>query len=122
MGYTFEPVSGEILNAAVEVHKTLGPGFRETVYEAALCIELVLRGVPYRRQQEVLVRYKDHEVGRHYLDLIIAGEIVVEIKAVTDLSEDHLAQTLSHIKASKVAVGLLLNFGRPTLQSRRLVH
>ena len=121
MGHVFEPMSGEILNAAVEVHRALGPGFQEAVYESALCIELELRGVPFRRQQEILVHYKAREVGRHRLDLIVAGEIVVEIKAATELNDVHLAQALSYLKSSKIPVGLLLNFGKATLESRRVI-
>jgi GxxExxY protein len=78
-------------------------------------------GVAFRRRQEIVVSYKDREVGRHRLDLIVAGEIVVELEAVTDLNEVHLAQNLSYLKSSKIPVGLVLNFGKATLESRRVV-
>ena len=122
MGHTFEPMSGDILAAAVEVHRALGPGYHESVYEAALCVELQLRGIPHVRQQEIMPHYKDCEVGRHRLDLIVAGEIVVEVKAVTELGDAYLAQVLSYLKSSRIPVGLILNFGKATLDSRRVVR
>ena len=122
MGHAFEPISGDILGAAVEVHRALGPGYHESVYEAALCVELQLRGIPHVRQHDVVLHYKDREVGRHRLDLIAAGEIVVEIKAVSDLNDVHLAQTLSYLKSSKIPIGHILNFGKATLDSRRVVR
>jgi GxxExxY protein len=122
MGHAFEPISGEILGAAVEVHRLLGPGYQESVYEAALCIELGLRGIPHVRQHEIVLHYKDREVGRHRLDLIAGGEIVLEVKAVSEVNDVHLSQALSYLKSSKIPVGLILNFGRPTLDSRRVVR
>jgi len=122
MGHAFEYISGEVLGAAVEVHRALGPGYHESVYEAALCIELQLRGIPHVRQREIVLYYKDREVGRHRLDLIAGGEIVVELKAVSELNEVHLSQALSYLKSSKISVALILNFGRATLDSRRVVR
>ena len=122
MEHAFEPMPGDILAAAVEVQRTLGPGYHESDYEAAHCVELELRGIPHVRQHEIVLHYKDREVGRHRLDLIVAGEIVVEIKAVTELSDVHLAQTLSYLKSSRIPVGLILNFGKATLDSRRVVR
>ncbi len=122
MAHTFEPISGDVLGSAVEVHRTLGPGYHESVYEAALCIELQLRGIPHVRQHEIVLHYKDREVGRHRLDLVVAGEIVVEIKAVSDLDDAHLAQTLAYLKSSRIAVGLILNFGKAALDTRRVVR
>ena len=122
MGHAFESISGDILGAAVEVHRALGPGYHESVYEAALGVELQLRGIPHVRQHEIVLHYKDREVGRHRLDLVAGGEIVVEVKAVTELNDVHLAQTLAYLKSSKIPVGLILNFGRATLESRRVVR
>jgi GxxExxY protein len=120
MRYSFEPISGEILAAAVEVHKHLGPGFRESVYESALAVEFKLRGVPFSRQQRVVITYKSEPVGQHRLDFVTEG-ILMEIKAATELVDLHTDQTLSYLKSSGIRTGLLLNFGAARLQSRRVV-
>lgn len=91
-------LSHEVLGAALEVHRVLGPGFLESIYEEALCIELQERGIPFLRQPAIEVGYKGRHVGEGRLDLLIAGELVVELKAVESLGALHIAQLLSYLR------------------------
>jgi GxxExxY protein len=104
-----------LLAAAVEVHRVLGPGFLEAVYERALCVELGLRNLAYRRQVPILVDYKGHRVGESCLDLLVADRIVVELKAVEALAPIHWVQVRSYLKATGCFLGLLINFNVPVL-------
>lgn len=121
MGYEFEGLSGRILEAAVDVHKQLGPGFLESIYENAMGVALGNRGLPFEFQKEVRVFYEGREVGLHRIDLIVQNEIVVELKAIKALDDLHFAQVRSYLKATGLHVGLLLNFNAPTLVIKRIV-
>ena len=121
MGHTFEPLSGAVIGAAIEVHATLGPGYREQAYERALAIELALRDLRADLQREVAVSYKGSEVARHRLDLVVEDHLVVEIKAAEAIAPAHVGQTVAYLRALDLRVGLVLNFARPTLQIRRVV-
>ena len=103
-------VSGEIVDAAIAVHRVLGPGFLESVYEEALAFELACRGISFQRQVVEETRYRGHLVGVHRMDLIVAGRVVVELKAVQDVLPLHVAQVISYLRATKLEVGLLINF------------
>jgi GxxExxY protein len=104
-----------LLGAAIEVHRVLGPGFLESVYEHALCVELGLRNLPYQRQVLIPVDYKGHRVGESCLDLLVADRIVVELKAVEALVPIHWIQVRSYLKATGCLLGLLINFNVPVL-------
>ncbi len=121
MGYEFEATSGEILEAALAVHRALGSGFLESVYQTAMEVALRHRGILFNDQKEIHIFFEDVEVGLHRLDLIVAGEIVVELKAVKALDDLHYAQVKSYLKATGLHVGLLLNFNAPTLVIKRIV-
>lgn len=110
-----DSLTDAIIGAAIEVHRILGPGLLESIYEEALAVELGLRGVDCRRQVEVDVVYKGHTIKGHRLDMLVAGEVVVEVKAVTKLPEVTLAQVLSYLKATGLKRGLILNFGESRL-------
>lgn len=110
-----------IIGAAIEVHRRLGPGFLESVYENALIIELSKRGLAVRDQFEVIIDYEGVEVGRHRLDLLIEDTIVVELKAIKNLEDIHFAVVRSYLKASGRKHGLLLNFAKVTLEVRRVI-
>lgn len=99
-----------VVGAAIEVHKALGPGFLESVYEEALCFELQMRGVPFERQATIAVNYKGYPVGEGRLDLLVGGVLIVELKAVSDLAPVHTAQVISYLKATGQKLGLLINF------------
>ena len=104
-----------IIGAAIEVHRLLGPGLLESIYEEALCHELGLRGVDVRRQVEVDAIYKGLAIKGQKLDLLVEGEVVVELKTVSKLPEVATAQTLSYLKATGLKRALLLNFGEKRL-------
>jgi GxxExxY protein len=121
MGHEFEALSGRILEAAVAVHKALGPGFLEGVYQKAMEVALRHRELPYQQQKEIHVFFEQEDVGTHRLDLVVGDEIVVELKAVKALEDIHYAQVKSYLKATGLHVGLLLNFNSPTLVVKRVV-
>ena len=107
--------ASRVVRCAVEVHRLLGPGFLESVYERALCVELGLQGVPFQRQVPVTLDYKGHLVGESRVDLLVAGRLVVELKAVDALAPIHGVQIRSYLKATKCVLGLLINFNVPVL-------
>ena len=117
-------VTSAVIGAAIEVHKTLGPGFMESIYEEALCIELALRGVRFTRQAPVAVDYKGHRIGENRLDLFAEDSVVVELKAVDALAPVHTAQVISYLKATGCRTGLLINFNMKRLTDgiRRIVY
>jgi GxxExxY protein len=106
-----------VIGAAIEVHRHLGPGFLESIYEEALGVELRERGIPFERQKEVSVLYKDSEIGKHRIDLLVRGLLIVELKTVETLAEIHKAQIISYLKAMRLSLGLLINFNVPILKS-----
>ena len=121
MGHDFEPLSGRIIEAAIQVHKELGPGFLESIYESALKVALRHCGIVYEAQKEVAIIFEGEEVGVHRLDLLVDGEIVVELKAIKALEDIHFAQVRSYLKATSLRVGLLMNFHTPALVIKRIV-
>ena len=113
----------ELIGAAIEVHRCLGPGFLESIYENALCVELRLRGISFDRQKPAIVEYKGEFVGEGRLDLLVDEVLVVEIKAVKKLIGIHTAQVLSYLKATGLTLGLLINFNSELMRDgiRRVV-
>lgn len=120
--HQFEDLSKKIIGAALEVHRELGPGFLENIYEEALKVDLNEHEIKYECQKEVKIEYVGVIVGTHKLDLVVENKIIVELKAVSELADIHLAQLRSYLKATGLKVGLLLNFAKPTLQIRRVVN
>ena len=104
-----------VIEAAVEVHRHLGPGYTESVYENALAIELGLRGIPFERQAGFSVDYKGREVGEGRMDLLVERLLVVELKAVDRFTEVHVSQALSYLKATGFSLARLINFNVPVL-------
>ena len=113
--YPLQDLTEKIIGAAVAVHRELGPGFLERVYENALVLELESREHSVERQVAYDILYKGRLVGQHRLDVLIDGEIVVELKSVEKILRVHAAQLLSTLKAAKKQVGLLINFNQETL-------
>ncbi len=105
----------QVIAAAIEVHRILGPGLLESIYEEALCHELSLRRIPFERQKELDVIYKDKIIKGQRLDLLVFGEVVVEIKSVRKIEDVFTAQVLSYLKSTKLKWGLLINFGESRL-------
>jgi GxxExxY protein len=111
-----------IIGAAMEVHRCLGSGFLEPVYQAALEVELGKRGVPHQREIELPVYYKEEPLGvRYRADFICFGQVLVELKALERVTKREESQVIHYLIASRLGRGLLLNFGTPSLQYRRLV-
>ena len=112
-----------VIGAAIEVHRQLGPGFLESVYEEALCVELQSRAVSFVRQHPIAVNYKGHSVGEGRLDLLVGNVLVVELKAVEALLPIHTAQVMSYLKTTGFHLGLLINFNVPVLRNgiRRVI-
>ena len=105
-----------VIGAVIEVHRVLGPGFLESVYEEALRMELWMQGIPFKSQQVVAVEYKGHMVGEGRLDLLVGDGLIVELKAIETLAPIHSAQLLSYLKMTGYSLGLLINFNVPTLK------
>lgn len=115
-----EDLSQEIIGAAIEVHRLLGPGFLESLYEEALCIELDNLGIPYERQKTLEIRYRNHKIGEHRLDLLIDSKLVVELKAVKEIEPIHFTVVRSYVKASNASSGIILNFSTMPLTIKRV--
>ncbi len=111
----------QIIGAAIEVDRRLGPGFLESVYEKALVLELKKRGLNVQDQIDVMISYDGVEVGRHRLDLFVEDTIVVELKAIKNLDDIHFAIVRSYLKAVGKKHGLLLNFAKVTLEVKRVI-
>jgi len=120
--HQFEELSSKIIGAAIEVHRELGPGFLENIYEEALKIEFSGRNLYFDSQKEIKIKYLGTEIGTHRLDLLVEKKIIVELKAVKEFSDIHFAQLRSYLRATGLKVGLLLNFAKPTLEIKRLVN
>jgi GxxExxY protein len=109
----------EIIGAAMEVHRVLGAGFVESVYEESLAIEFGLRKISYERQKPIDVLYKGRLAKQFICDFIVYGKIIVELKAIKEISDIEQAQVLNYLKSSELNLGLLLNFGSSSLEVKR---
>ncbi|MCQ2305487.1 MAG: GxxExxY protein [Bacteroidales bacterium] len=113
----------KIIGAAMEVHRHLGPGFLESVYQEAMEMELAIQGIPFRSQQKIQVQYKGKNLQHFYIaDFICYDKIVVELKAVSDILPIHSAQVLNYLVATGLKVGLLLNFNEESLYQKRIIN
>ncbi len=121
-GLEYEDLTDKIVSCAIEVHKKLGPGFLESIYENSFVIELQKRNLQVEQQREVAIKYNGVEVGRHRLDLIVDDTIVVELKAVKNIEDIHFAIVKSYLKALGKEHGLLINFSKPVLEIKRVIH
>ena len=119
-----DAVCHAVIGAAIEVHRLLGPGFLESVYEEALCVELALRGIPFARQVPVGVAYKEKTVGEARLDLLVDECLVVELKATEVIAPIHVAQVISYLKTTRLSLALLVTFNVTVLRRaiKRVIH
>ena len=118
----FKDLTFAVIGAAMEVHRILGPGFLESVYQIALERELTLRGIPFEPQKKLAVYYKDVLAGEYVADFVIGGKFIVEIKAVSTWNPHHDAQAVHYLAATGMQLALLLNFGTGSLQHRRIIR
>jgi GxxExxY protein len=113
-------LTSSVIEAAIRVHKALGPGFLESFYEEALCMELANRQIPFERQKTIVISYLGRPIGEHRLDLLIDGKLVVELKAVKELDPVHFSIVRSYMKATESSSGLIFNFCTVTLGIKRV--
>jgi len=114
-------LSGQVIGCAIEVHRALGTGFLESVYDNALAIELARNNIDYKRQFQIAVTYKNRPVGRFIADYLVDNMLILELKAIDKLISNAQAQVLNYLKATGLQVGLIFNFGRTKLEIKRLV-
>jgi GxxExxY protein len=119
----YKDITEKIIGASFEVHKFLGNGFQEVIYQRALAYELSQAGLSFAReiQQEIFYKELIEPIGTRRADFVVEGKVLVELKAVIELEDVHLAQILNYLKAYKLEVGLLINFGSRSLTFKRLV-
>jgi len=118
----YPDLSYKIMGAIFEVHKSLGPGFKESIYEKALIKELTLLGLKIEVQKTIPVFYKGEKVGLHKLDLVVEDKLVIELKAVESFSPHHRSQLLSYLKAGGYKLGILVNFSKSKVEYCRVVN
>jgi GxxExxY protein len=117
-----DKITHAIIGCAMEVHRILGNGFQEVVYQRALSVEMQLQNIEHQREYEMPLFYKGTDVGQRRVDFLIANEISVEIKAIVNLEDVHFAQAINYLEAYNLQTGLLINFGSNSLQFKRLFN
>lgn len=120
--YPLSDLTGKLIKCAVEVHKHLGNGFQEVIYQRALAIEFTLQDVPFKREFEMPLLYKGEQIGTRRVDFFVDEKVMVEIKAIIQLEEVHLEQAINYLEAYNMEVGLLLNFGSKSLDFKRVMN
>lgn len=120
--YKYSEETSQIIACAMEVHKLLGNGFQEVIYQRALSIEMRLQGINHSREKEMDIFYKGEKIGTRRVDFLVDDKISVEIKAVIQLEDVHLAQAINYLEAYNLEVGLLINFGSKSLDFKRVMN
>jgi GxxExxY protein len=118
----YEQLTERLIGLCIKVHRALGPGFVEKMYEEALCIELHEAGIAFERQKEIVVCYEGREIGRHKLDLVIEDALILELKTARTIEDVHLAVARSYLRAANVELALVINFAHPTLEVKRVIE
>jgi GxxExxY protein len=121
LNYPLSDLTGKIIGCAMEVHRLLGSGFQEIIYQRALAIEMRNHGIDFIREQEMQILYKGENIGTRRVDFFIEGKIMVEIKAIVQIEDVHLAQAINYLEAYGLDIGLLINFGNTKLQFKRVM-
>jgi len=116
----YEELTGKIIGCAMEVHKTLGNGFQEVIYQRALEIEMKFTGLNFNREFEMPIYYRNQQIGTRRVDFFVENKIMVELKALIELEDVHLAQAMNYLEAYNMEIGLLINFGAKSLQFKRV--
>ena len=120
--YKYSAITERIIGCAMKVHNTLGNGFQEVIYQRALAIELGKAGLEFAREVEMQIYYEGQDIGTRRVDFLVGGKISVELKALTQLEDVHLAQALNYLEAFDLEIGLLLNYGARKLEFKRLTN
>ena len=120
--YPHAEITRRVIGCAMAVHRALGNGFQEVIYQRALALELAEQGLDFIREQEMPVYYRGVEIGTRRVDFFVAGVVMVELKAITHLEEVHLAQSINYLEAYGLPVGLLINFGSRSLEFKRVIN
>jgi GxxExxY protein len=120
--YKYSDITAKIIGCAFEVHKILGNGFQEVIYQRALEKEMTLQGLGFAREFEMPIFYKDEQLGTRRVDFLVESVISVELKALVKTEDVHLAQAINYLEAYNLEVGLLLNFGAKSLEYKRLIN
>lgn len=120
--YKYSDLTGKIIGCSMEVHKILGNGFQEVIYQRALEKEMILQGLSFSREHDMPIFYKEEQIGTRRVDFLVEGVISVELKALTKLEDVHLAQAINYLEAYNLEIGMLINFGNKSLEYRRLVN
>ncbi len=120
--YKYSALTGKIIGCALEVHKVLGNGFQEVIYQRALEVEFKRTGILYHREFEMPIIYKNEHVGTRRVDFLVQDTISVELKAIIKLENVHFAQAINYLEAYNLEIGLLLNFGSESLEMKRLLN
>lgn len=120
--YKYSELTGKIIGCAMEVHKRLGNGFQEVIYQRALEIEMRMVGIEFSREFEMPIFYREEQIGTRRVDFLVEGIISVELKAITKLEEVHFAQAINYLEAYNLEIGLLINFGETSLNFKRLTN
>ena len=117
--YKHSELTGKVIGCAMKVHSTLGAGFQEVIYQRSLEIELAKNDVPFQREYAMPIFYEGEEIGSRRVDFFIDGKVMVELKAISEIEEVHIAQTINYLEAFNIEIGLLINFGANSLQFKR---
>lgn len=120
--YKYSELTGRIIGCAMEIHKILGPGFQEVIYQRALAKEMGLQNILVKREKEMPIFYKGEQLGTRRVDFLVEEIISVEIKAKSKLDDIDLAQAINYLEAYNLEIGLLINFGAKSLEFRRLIN
>jgi GxxExxY protein len=120
--YKYSEITAKIIGCAIEVHKILGNGFQEVIYQKALEREMCLNGIPFQREFEMPIFYKGEQIGTRRVDFLVERVVSVELKALTKLEDVHLAQAINYLEAYDLEIGMLVNFGAKSLEFRRLIN
>jgi GxxExxY protein len=121
-GRKYSELTGKIIGCAMEVHKVLGNGFQEVIYQRALEIEMSSQLIDFKREYEMPIYYKKEQIGLRRVDFLVDDKISVEIKAIIELHDVHLAQAINYLEAYNIEIGLLINFGSKSLQFKRVIN
>ncbi len=120
--YKYSELTSKIIGCAMTVHKALGNGFQEVIYQRALAIEMGMEGIEFKREFEMPVFYRDKQIGTRRVDFLVEGVVSVELKATTKLEDNHFAQAINYLEAYNLEIGLLINFGETSLKFKRLTN